>query len=76
MDQIKELKEILKTVGAPNIWQPVVVNGDKLLADGIGDACDGHRDRDGVLDFECNLFISVSIKIRWKRQISWRKNSI
>ena len=59
VDQIKELKEILKTVGPPNIWQPVVVDGDKLLADGIGDACDGLRDSDGVLDFEGKTVVDL-----------------
>ena len=30
MGKIKELEEILKSVGQQNIWHPVVVNGDKL----------------------------------------------
>ena len=51
MNKIEELEEILKSVGPQNIWHPVVVNGDKLLADGIGDPLDGIRDSDGVLDF-------------------------
>jgi len=51
VDEIKELEEILKSVGPQNIWHPVVVNGDKLLANGIGDPRDGIRDRDGVLEF-------------------------
>ena len=60
MDKIKELKEILKSVGAQNIWHPVVVNGDKLLANGIGDPRDGIRDRDGVLDFEGKSVVDLS----------------
>ena len=52
MDKIKELEEILKTVGPQNIWHPVVVNGNKLLAKGIGESVDGIRDSDGILKFE------------------------
>ncbi len=59
MDKIKELKEILKTVGAQNIWQPVVVNGDKLLADGIADPDDGLRDSNGILDFEGKTVVDI-----------------
>ena len=59
MDQIEELKEILKTVGPPNIWKPVVVNGDNMLADGIGDAEDGLRDMDGVLDFSGKTVVDL-----------------
>ena len=51
MDKIKELEEILKSVGPQNIWHPVVVNGEKLLANGIGETVDGIRDSDGVLNF-------------------------
>ena len=43
MDKIKELEEILKSVGPQNIWHPVVVNGDKLLANGIAETADGIR---------------------------------
>ena len=59
MDEIKELEEILKSVGPQNIWHPVVVNGDKLLANGIGDPLDGIRDRDGVLDFEGKTVVDL-----------------
>ena len=59
MDKIKELEEILKSVGPQNIWHPVVVNGDKLLANGIGDPLDGIRDRDGVLDFEGKTVVDL-----------------
>ena len=59
MDKIKELEEILKSVGAQNIWHPVVVNGDKLLANGIGDPLDGIRDRDGVLNFEGKTVVDL-----------------
>ena len=59
MDKIKELKEILKTVGPQNIWQPVVVNGDKLLSDGCADPDDGLRDRDGILDFKGKTVVDI-----------------
>jgi len=59
VDKIKELKEILKTVGPQNIWQPVVVNGDKLLSDGCADPDDGLRDRDGILDFKGKTVVDI-----------------
>lgn len=59
MDKIKELEEILKSVGPQNIWHPVVVKGDKLLANGIGDPVDGIRDRDGVLNFEGKTVVDL-----------------
>ena len=59
MDKIKELKEILNSVGPQNIWHPVVVNGDKLLANGIGETVDGIRDSDGVLDFEGKTVVDL-----------------
>ena len=59
MDKIKELEEILKSVGPQNIWHPVVVRGDKLLANGIGETADGIRDRDGVLDFEGKTVVDL-----------------
>jgi SAM-dependent methyltransferase len=59
VDKIEELEEILKSVGPQNIWHPVVVNGDKLLADGIGDPLDGIRDRDGVLDFKGKTVVDL-----------------
>jgi len=52
LDKLSELREILKTVGPQNIWRPVVVNGDDLLADGIGDARDGLAENLGNLDFQ------------------------
>ena len=52
MDKLTELKDILKTVGPQHIWRPVVVNGDDLLADGIGDARDGLAENLGNLDFQ------------------------
>ena len=59
MNKIEELEEILKSVGPQNIWHPVVVNGNKLLANGIGDPLDGIRDRDGVLDFEGKTVVDL-----------------
>ena len=59
MDKIKELEEILKSVGPQNIWHPVVVNSDKLLADGIGETADGIRDRDGILDFQGKTVVDL-----------------
>lgn len=59
MDKIKELEEILKSVGPQNIWHPVVVNGDVLLADGIGETVDGIRDRDGILDFQDKTVVDL-----------------
>lgn len=59
MDKIKELEEILKSVGPQNIWHPVVVKGDKLLANGIGDPVDGIRDRDGVLNFKGKTVVDL-----------------
>jgi len=59
VDKIKELEEILKSVGPQNIWHPVVVKGDKLLANGIGDPVDGIRDRDGVLNFEGKTVVDL-----------------
>ena len=59
MDKTKKLEEILKSVGPQNIWHPVVVNGNKLLANGIGDPLDGIRDRDGVLDFEGKTVVDL-----------------
>ena len=59
MDKIKELEEILKSVGPKNIWHPVVVNDDKLLADGIGETADGIRDHDGVLDFKSKTVVDL-----------------
>ena len=59
MDKIKELEEILKSVGPQNIWHPVVVNGDKLLANGIGETVDGIRDSDGVLDFQGKTVVDL-----------------
>jgi len=59
VNKIKELEKILKSVGAQNIWHPVVVNGDKLLANGIGDPLDGIRDRDGVLNFEGKTVVDL-----------------
>ena len=59
MEKIKELEEILKSVGPQNIWHPVVVNGDKLLANGIGDPLDGIRDREGVLDFKGKTVVDL-----------------
>ena len=63
MDKLKELKEILKAVGPQNIWRPVVVNGNHLLADGIGEMRDGlpvdiqNLDFKGktVVDLGCNF---------------------
>jgi SAM-dependent methyltransferase len=52
LDKLTELKDILKTVGPQNIWRPVVANGDYLLADGIGDTCDGLAENLGNLDFQ------------------------
>jgi SAM-dependent methyltransferase len=52
LDKLTELRDILKTVGPQNIWRPVVVNGDDLLADGIGDACDGLAENLSNLDFQ------------------------
>lgn len=52
MDKLAELKDILKTVGPQNIWRPVVVNADHLLADGIGEAGDGLAENMGNLDFK------------------------
>ena len=52
MDQLAELKDILKTVGPQNIWRPVVVSADLLLADGIGEADDGLAENMGSLDFK------------------------
>jgi tRNA (mo5U34)-methyltransferase len=51
LDKLAELKDILKSVGPQNIWRPVVVDGDHLLADGIGEACDGLAENMGNLDF-------------------------
>lgn len=59
MNKIEELEEILKSVGPQNIWHPVVVNGDKLLANGIGDPLDGIRDRDGILDFQGKTVVDL-----------------
>jgi len=59
VDKIKELKEILTTVGAQKIWRPVVVNSDQLLADGIGETSDGLRDSDGSLDFEGKTVVDL-----------------
>ena len=59
MDEIKELEEILESVGPQNIWHPVVVNGYKRLANGIGDPLDGIRDRDGVLDFKGKTVVDL-----------------
>jgi ribosomal protein L11 methyltransferase len=59
VDKIKELKKILKSVGAQNIWHPVVVNGQKPLADGIGEICDGIRDRDGLLEFNGKTVVDL-----------------
>ena len=59
MDKIKELEEILKSVGPQNIWHPVVVNGDKLLANGIGETVDGIRDSGGVLDFQDKTVVDL-----------------
>jgi ribosomal protein L11 methyltransferase len=59
VDTINELEEILKSVGPQNIWHPVVVNGDKLLADGIGETVDGIRDRDGILDFQGKTVVDL-----------------
>jgi SAM-dependent methyltransferase len=59
VDKIKKLEEILKSVGPQNIWHPVVVNGDKLLANGIGDPLDGIRDHDGVLDFKGKTVVDL-----------------
>ena len=59
MDTIKELKQILKTVGPQNIWQPVVVNGNELLSDGCADPDDGLRDRDGILDFKGKTVVDI-----------------
>ena len=63
MDKLAELKDILKTVGPQNIWRPVVVSTDLLLADGIGDPGDGLAENMGnldlkgktVLDLGCNF---------------------
>jgi tRNA (mo5U34)-methyltransferase len=52
LDHIAELTDILKTVGPQNIWRPVVVNGDILLADGIGEARDGLAENMANLDFK------------------------
>jgi tRNA (mo5U34)-methyltransferase len=52
LDKIDELKDILKAVGPQNIWRPVVVNGEHLLADGIGEAGDGLAENMGNLDFK------------------------
>jgi hypothetical protein len=52
LDKLAELKDILKTVGPQNIWRPVVVNADHLLADGIGEAGDGLAENTGNLDFK------------------------
>jgi len=59
VDKIKELKEILKTVGAQNIWRPVVIREDQLLANGIADPCDGLRDSDGIMDFEGKTIVDL-----------------
>jgi len=52
LNKLTELKDILKTVGPQNIWRPVVVNGDDLLADGSGEACDGLAENLSKLDFQ------------------------
>jgi SAM-dependent methyltransferase len=59
VNKIEELEEILKSVGPQNIWHPVVVNGNKLLANGIGDPLDGIRDRDGILDFQGKTVVDL-----------------
>ncbi len=59
MEEIKELEEILKSVGPQNVWHPVVVNGDKLLANGIGESVDGIRDSDGVLNFDGKTVVDM-----------------
>ena len=59
MDKIKELEEILKSVGPQNIWHPVVVNDDKLVANGIGDPLDGIRDNNGILDFQGKTVVDL-----------------
>ena len=59
MDKIKELEEILKSVGPQNIWHPVVVNGDKPLANGVGDPLDGIRDHNGILDFQGKTVVDL-----------------
>ena len=59
MEEIKELEEIIKSVGPQNVWHPVVVNGDKLLANGIGERVDGIRDSDGVLNFEGKTVVDL-----------------
>jgi len=52
LDQLAELKDILKTVGPQNIWRPVVLNTGHLMADGIGEADDGLAENVGSLDFK------------------------
>ena len=59
VDRIKELEEIIKSVGAQNVWHPVVVNGDKRLANGVGESVDGIRDSDGVLKFEGKAVVDL-----------------
>jgi SAM-dependent methyltransferase len=41
MDDLHELKEILKQVGPENTWRPVYTPDNRQLADGIGDPADG-----------------------------------
>lgn len=41
MDELQELVEILRQVGPENIWRPVYSPGNKLLADGVGNFCNG-----------------------------------
>jgi hypothetical protein len=59
MNETKELEEILKLVGPKNIWRPVVIREKQMLADGIGEACDGLPVNNGNFKFDSKTVVDL-----------------
>ena len=77
MDKLSELKDILKTVGPQNIWRPLVINTEHLLADGIGEAGDGLAENMGNLDFKGKTVLDLGCNFGyysfWARRAGARR---
>lgn len=59
MGDLQELMEILRQVGPENIWRPVYTPGNRLVADGIGDLCDGFPNDLQQIDFKNKTVVDV-----------------